>query len=63
MILFPAIDLIAGKVVRLQRGDRAHMDVYNEDPVAQAISFLVSDRALGVNGEVLRVCGQNIVGQ
>ena len=31
--------------------------------VAQAISFLVSDRALGVNGEVLRVCGQNIVGQ
>ncbi|MFC3850363.1 3-oxoacyl-ACP reductase [Corynebacterium hansenii] len=31
--------------------------------VAQAIAFLVSDRALGVNGEVLRVCGQNIVGQ
>ena len=29
----------------------------------RAISFLVSDRALGVNGEVLRVCGQNIVGQ
>ena len=39
MILFPAIDLIAGKVVRLQRGDRAHMDIYSEDPVAQAVSF------------------------
>ncbi|APT91307.1 3-ketoacyl-ACP reductase [Corynebacterium sphenisci DSM 44792] len=31
--------------------------------VANAIAFLVSDQALGVNGEVLRVCGQNIVGK
>lgn len=30
--------------------------------VANAIAFLVSDQALGVNGHVLRVCGQNIVG-
>lgn len=40
MIVFPAIDLIAGKVVRLERGDRAHMKVYSEDPVAQAHAFL-----------------------
>lgn len=31
--------------------------------VANAIAFLVSDQALGINGEVLRVCGQNIVGK
>ena len=39
MILFPAIDLVAGKVVRLERGDRAHMKVYADDPVAVARSF------------------------
>lgn len=31
--------------------------------VANAIAFLSSDQALGINGTVLRVCGQNIVGQ
>lgn len=40
MIVFPAIDLVAGKVVRLERGDRAHMKVYSDDPVAQAREFL-----------------------
>lgn len=39
MILFPAIDLIAGKVVRLERGDRSRMKVYSEDPVAVAREF------------------------
>lgn len=39
MILFPAIDLIDGKVVRLERGDRSHMTVYSDDPVAVARSF------------------------
>lgn len=39
MILFPAIDLIAGNVVRLRRGDRRHMDVYSHDPVAVARDF------------------------
>ena len=39
MILFPAIDLIAGKVVRLRRGERRHMDVYSNDPVAVAEDF------------------------
>ena len=36
MILFPAIDLVGGKVVRLQRGDRSRMDVYSDDPAAVA---------------------------
>lgn len=39
MIVFPAIDLIAGQVVRLERGDRAHMKVYSSDPVAVAEHF------------------------
>ena len=28
MILFPAIDLIGGKVVRLERGDRSRCKVF-----------------------------------
>ena len=30
--------------------------------VAEAIAYLVSDSAGGINGRVLRVCGQNMVG-
>ena len=30
--------------------------------VAETIAFLSSDAAGGINGEVLRVCGQNPVG-
>lgn len=30
--------------------------------VAEAIAFLASDAAGGINGEVLRICGQNLVG-
>ena len=41
MILFPAIDLYAGKAVRLVRGDYANMTIYNEDPVAVARDFAV----------------------
>jgi phosphoribosylformimino-5-aminoimidazole carboxamide ribotide isomerase len=39
MILFPAIDLIGGKAVRLTKGDYAQMTVYNDNPVAVAQSF------------------------
>ena len=39
MIIFPAIDLVAGKAVRLFKGDYDQMTVYNEDPVAQAKEF------------------------
>lgn len=40
MILFPAIDLVGGRVVRLRNGDRAQMDVYSDDPVAVARDFV-----------------------
>ena len=36
MILLPAIDLYAGKAVRLKKGDYAEMTVYREDPVTLA---------------------------
>ena len=39
MILFPAIDLVGGKVVRLERGERARMKVYADDPAAVARGF------------------------
>lgn len=39
MILFPAIDLVAGKVVRLERGDRSRMKVYSDDPASVARDF------------------------
>ena len=39
MILYPAIDLLGGQVVRLRRGDRAQVDVYASDPVAVAADF------------------------
>ena len=41
MILFPAIDLVGGKVVRLANGDRSRMDVYSDDPASVARDFLV----------------------
>ena len=39
MILFPAIDLVGGRVVRLAGGERSRMDVYSDDPVAVAERF------------------------
>ena len=39
MILYPAIDLLGGKVVRLRRGKRSEVDVYSDDPVAVARDF------------------------
>jgi phosphoribosylformimino-5-aminoimidazole carboxamide ribotide isomerase len=39
MTLLPAIDLVAGQVVRLQRGDRSRMDIYSTDPVDVAEGF------------------------
>ena len=37
--LYPAIDLLAGKVVRLRQGDYADQTTYGDDPVAVAQSF------------------------
>ena len=39
MIVFPAIDLLGGRAVRLAQGDYDRVTVYNEDPVAQAREF------------------------
>ena len=39
MIVFPAIDLKAGQVVRLAEGDMARATVYGDDPAAQAMIF------------------------
>lgn len=39
MLVIPAIDLLDGKVVRLQKGDYNKVTVYNEDPVAEARTF------------------------
>ena len=39
MIVFPAIDLKAGQVVRLAEGDMARATVYGDDPAAQALAF------------------------
>lgn len=39
MIVFPAIDLKGGQVVRLAEGDMARATVYGDDPVAQALAF------------------------
>ena len=39
MNIFPAIDIIDGKAVRLERGDYAKMTVYSDSPVEVAKSF------------------------
>jgi phosphoribosylformimino-5-aminoimidazole carboxamide ribotide isomerase len=40
MILYPAIDLLGGKVVRLRQGEYDDSTVYGYDPVAVAQSFI-----------------------
>ncbi len=42
MIIFPAIDLKAGQVVRLAEGDMDRATVYGDDPAAQAMIFYAS---------------------
>ncbi|WP_427169635.1 3-oxoacyl-ACP reductase [Arthrobacter sp. 92] len=46
---------IARRLNSLQQGGRP-------GDVAEAIAFLASDAAGGISGEILRVCGQNMVG-
>ena len=40
MILYPAIDLKDGQAVRLVHGDMDRATVFNDDPAAQALSFV-----------------------
>jgi len=39
-IVYPAIDLLGGRVVRLQQGDRRTAKVYSDHPAAQAAAFV-----------------------
>ena len=39
MLIFPAIDIVGGKAVRLFKGDYAQMTVYHDDPVSVAKDF------------------------
>ena len=39
LTLFPAIDLVGGKAVRLVKGDYAQMTVYSDDPAGVAAGF------------------------
>ena len=39
MLIFPAIDLVGGKAVRLFKGDYAQMTVYDDDPLNAARRF------------------------
>jgi phosphoribosylformimino-5-aminoimidazole carboxamide ribotide isomerase len=39
-VLYPAIDILNGKCVRLHQGDYTKEKIYNDDPVAQAQNFL-----------------------
>jgi phosphoribosylformimino-5-aminoimidazole carboxamide ribotide isomerase len=45
MLIFPAIDLRGGKVVRLTQGDFGQMTVYSDDPVETAKGFLYAGAA------------------
>jgi phosphoribosylformimino-5-aminoimidazole carboxamide ribotide isomerase len=39
-VLYPAIDLLAGRAVRLRKGERQSAQVYSEDPPEQARAFV-----------------------
>ena len=43
MLIYPAIDLRGGRVVRLTQGDYDRMTVYGDDPVAVAQGFVQAD--------------------
>ena len=76
MIVFPAIDLKGGQVVRLAEGDMARATVYADDPAAQAEAFAEAgsqwlhvvdlDGAFAggsVNGEAVREIGMAFPGK
>jgi len=72
VILYPAIDLRRGRVVRLTQGSAAKETVYSHDPVAQAQAFVADgaswlhvvdlDRAFG-DGDNLRVMASIVAAQ
>ena len=76
LIVFPAIDLKQGQVVRLAEGDMARATVYGDDPAAQAMLFAEAgaehlhvvdlDGAFAgqsVNGDAVRAIVARVPGQ
>ena len=45
-LLYPAIDLLEGRAVRLLKGDKSSARVYSENPAAQAKSFVEQGAAV-----------------
>ena len=45
MILYPALDLLDGRAVRLTHGDYARVRVYSEDPTGVLASFRAAGAA------------------
>jgi len=71
-VVYPAIDLRAGKVVRLKEGDPARMTAYSEDPAQTARRWLSAganwlhvvnlDGAFGESDSTNHMALQNILG-
>ncbi len=59
MILFPAIDLIGGKVVRLERGDRSRCKVYIRRPRGRCSLVCRAGRKLGARRRPVRCLGED----
>ena len=45
-LLFPAIDLLEGRAVRLHKGERKSAKIYADDPAAQARAFVAQGAAV-----------------
>ena len=56
LIVFPAIDLKGGQVVRLAEGDMDRATVYGDDPAAQAKAF-ASEVVAEVSTEIFSLSG------
>ena len=56
MQIVPSIDLLAGKCVRLLKGDYGQSTVYSDDPVETAMGF--GRRIEGVEGIVIIIGDQ-----
>ena len=44
--IIPAVDVLDGKVVRLMHGDYDRVTVYGEDPIAQALEWMIQGAEL-----------------
>src|SRR5260221_13277400 len=49
VIIYPALDLRGGKVVRLRQGDLAQQTIYSDDPLAIAERWIAAGAQWGHN--------------